>query len=140
MAFRGGLSNAHFLHRRRHFTRQLSRFLLCILGNAILTGCSLAKKGTLVVIVHVSFAYGCPAHDPSFHLFQPSEEAGKKVLGGRVALMDGAAEQALPGGNEEAKFCAALSRLLSLDQVIAITCKLVSPARFRACLFVPCFL
>ena len=48
---------------------------------------------------------------------QPSAESLKKVVDGKVALMDGGHEQSLPGGEAEGKFCVSLSKLLQLDEV-----------------------
>ncbi|CAN0114154.1 unnamed protein product, partial [Laminaria digitata] len=48
---------------------------------------------------------------------QPSAESLKKVVDGKVALMDGGHEQTLPGGEAEGKFCVSLSKLLHLDEV-----------------------
>lgn len=48
---------------------------------------------------------------------QPSTESLKKVVDGKVALMDGEQERSLPGGEAEGKFCVSLSKLLHLDEV-----------------------
>lgn len=47
---------------------------------------------------------------------QPSSESLKKVLDGKVSLMEGAQERSLPGGEAEATFCVSLSKLLHLDE------------------------
>lgn len=54
---------------------------------------------------------------PPRHASQPRAESLKKVLGGKVALLDGGQEQTIPGGEAEAKFCISLSKLLNLDEV-----------------------
>lgn len=51
---------------------------------------------------------GCP---------QPSSESLKKLVDGKVALMEGEQERSLPGGEAEGKFCVSLSKLLHLDEV-----------------------
>lgn len=48
---------------------------------------------------------------------QPSPESLKKVLGGKVPLMEGGQERPLPGGDAEGTFCVSLSKLLHLDEV-----------------------
>ena len=48
---------------------------------------------------------------------QPSPESLKKVLDGKVALMEGEQERPLPGGDAEGTFCISLSKLLHLDEV-----------------------
>ncbi|CAM9882856.1 unnamed protein product, partial [Hapterophycus canaliculatus] len=48
---------------------------------------------------------------------KPSSESLKKVVDGKVALIEGGQERALPGGEAEGKFCVSLSKLLHLDEV-----------------------
>ncbi|CAN0451664.1 unnamed protein product, partial [Ectocarpus sp. 12 AP-2014] len=48
---------------------------------------------------------------------KPSAESLKKVVDGKVALMEGEQERSLPGGEAEGKFCVSLSKLLHLDEV-----------------------
>lgn len=47
---------------------------------------------------------------------QPSPESLKKVVDGKVALMEGEQEGPLPGGDAEGTFCVSLSKLLHLDE------------------------
>lgn len=49
-------------------------------------------------------------------VIQPSPESLKKVLDGKVALMEGEQERPLPGGDAEGTFCVSLSKLLHLDE------------------------
>lgn len=56
---------------------------------------------------------------------QPSPESLKKVLDGKVALMEGEQERPLPGVDAEGAFCVSLSKLLHLDE--ARLCRRFSP-------------
>lgn len=49
-------------------------------------------------------------------VLQPNPESLKKVLDGKVALMEGEQERPLPGGDAEGTFCVSLSKLLHLDE------------------------